>query len=121
MADEAVMPYGVTVGGSEGNSWQPRLDGGGSSIALPEGPCRVMGSWAGPEEAALILVKPDERVRLDTIPAQAGGGTLVSDCHRRRCQGRPAAPGNQTAHYNQRDGHSRGLPSANPLTPRAVV
>ena len=121
MANEVAMPYGVTVGGSAGNVWQPRLDGGGSSIDLPEGPCRVMGSWAGPEEAALMLVKPDGRVRLDTIPAQAGGGTLVSGCHRRRCQGRTGTPGNRPANYNRRDGHYRGLPSANSLTSRAVA
>ena len=68
------MPYGYTVGGELNATWQGRMDGKGAHVHLPEGPCRVSASWSGPEKAVLSLVRPDERVVLAEIPAQAGGG-----------------------------------------------
>lgn len=73
-----VMPYGYTVGGRLDAVWQGRVDGGGAHVDLPEGPCRVMASWSGPEKAALTLVNPDKRTVLAEIPAQAGGGSRNS-------------------------------------------
>lgn len=73
-----VMPYGYTVGKVLDMVWQARVDGGGSHIDLPEGPCRVMASWAGPERAVLALVTPEKRTVLAEIPAQAGGGSRTS-------------------------------------------
>lgn len=72
-----VMPYGYTVGGRLDAVWQGRVDGGGAHVDLPEGPCRVMASWSGPEKAALTLVNPDKRTVLAEIPAQAGGGRAI--------------------------------------------
>lgn len=72
-----VMPYGYTVGRVLDMVWQARVDGGGAHIDLPEGPCRVMASWAGPEKAVLALVTPGARTVLAEIPAQKGGGRAI--------------------------------------------
>lgn len=78
MTTSFVMPYGYTVGGKLNATWQGRMDGKGAHVHLPEGPCRVSASWSGPEKAVLSLVRPDERVVLAEIPAQAGGGPRSS-------------------------------------------
>lgn len=115
------MPYGYTVGGAVDQLWQPRIDGNGSNIDLVEGPCRVMASWAGPEEARLVLVRDGNRTTLDTIEKKAGGVAQFSDGHRRRCQGRPGTPRNVTPHHDRCDRHHRGVPGGLHRVAQAVV
>ena len=123
MTTSFVMPYGYTVGGKLNATWQGRMDGKGAHVHLPEGPCRVSASWSGPEKAVLSLVRPDERVVLAEIPAQAGGGaSQLTHGHHRRCQGRQGTPGMLPAHHDHSDRNRGSLacPSRR-LTPKAVV
>lgn len=116
-----VMPYGRTVGGAKGMYWLTSVTGASANIDLPEGPCRVMASWAGPEAVDLTLLRGDERITLDTIEKKAGGDSQFADGHGRRYQGRPGAPRGFASHYNGRDRHYRGLPHPIRLASPAVV
>lgn len=74
MTTSFVMPYGYTVGGVKDLAWLSRIDANTASVSLPEGPCRVVDSWAGPESVALNLLRGGSKVTLDTIEKKAGGG-----------------------------------------------
>lgn len=74
-----VMPYGQTVGGAKGMHWLTSVTGTSANVDLPEGPCRVVASWAGPEQADLVLLRANGgKSTLDTIEKKAGGGSRNS-------------------------------------------
>lgn len=83
MANEVVMPYGVTVEATgEGRSPRvvtksPHVENG-LRVVLPDGPCRVAASWDGPESVRLTHAGHGYPV---IIPA---GGVPLRDCHYRR-------------------------------------
>ena len=108
---DIVMPYGYTVGGAKDSAWLTRVDGSTANVALKEGPCRVVASWAGPERVDLNLIRGSERITLDTIPAKAGGVTQFKDGYCRRYQGRRGTSRSVTSYYNRRNRHHRGLPA----------
>lgn len=117
-----VMPYGHTVGGAKDMHWLTSVTGTSANVDLPEGPCRVVASWAGPEQADLVLLHSNGgKSTLDTIEKKAGGVSHFSDGHSGRYQGRPSAPRGFASHYNGRYRHYRGLPHPVRLTSGAVV
>ena len=74
-----VMPYGVTVQGSD-SQLIPQIVGNhpkrrdSAALYLTPGPCRISASWSGPEEMRLMLNGKNGAKRILTIPAQSGGG-----------------------------------------------
>lgn len=78
-----VMPYGATMVG-DGTQYaklakpHPKQNGG-SSLNLPDGPCRVAASWAGnPDTVSVNMYEGRNFVRtLGKI--QAGGGSFMAN------------------------------------------
>lgn len=117
-----VMPYGVTVEGKGNRNaeivTESSFKNSNVALKLPDGPCRVVASWDGPETVRLVHTGHGYPV---VIPA--GGGESFGDGRAWRHCGRNNLPAERffLTPRKRWPRNNRSVPTPAALTAEAVV